>query len=83
VEQLASLVSKTGIFVISDEVYEHILFDGRIHISLGAHPILREHTFVCGSFGKTFHVTGWKIGYCIAPKALKSRISENSSVPDL
>ena len=72
VEQLASLVSKTGIFVISDEVYEHILFDGRVHISLGAHPILREHTFVCGSFGKTFHVTGWKIGYCIAPKVLST-----------
>ena len=70
VDQLASIVSKTGIFVISDEVYEHILFDDRIHISLGAHPILREHTFVCGSFGKTFHVTGWKIGYCIAPKPL-------------
>jgi methionine aminotransferase len=70
VEQLASLVSKTGIFVISDEVYEHILFDGRVHISLGAHPVLRDQTFVCGSFGKTFHVTGWKIGYCIAPKPL-------------
>ena len=66
----ASLVSKTGIYVISDEVYEHILFDGRVHISLGSHPILREQTFVCGSFGKTFHVTGWKIGYCIAPKTL-------------
>jgi methionine aminotransferase len=72
VEQLASLVSKSGIFVISDEVYEHILFDGREHISLGGHPILREHTFVCGSFGKTFHVTGWKIGYCIAPKVLSA-----------
>ncbi len=71
-EQLASLVSKSGIFVISDEVYEHILFDGREHISLGGHPILREHTFVCGSFGKTFHVTGWKIGYCIAPKVLSA-----------
>lgn len=70
VEQLASLVSKYGIFVISDEVYEHILFDRREHISLGANPILRERTFVCGSFGKTFHVTGWKIGYCIAPKEL-------------
>ncbi len=70
VEQLASLVSKKGIFVISDEVYEHILFDRKIHISLGSHPILREHTFVCGSFGKTFHVTGWKIGYCIAPSNL-------------
>jgi len=70
VEQLASLVSKKGIFVISDEVYEHILFDRKIHISLGSHPILRGHTFVCGSFGKTFHVTGWKIGYCIAPSNL-------------
>jgi methionine aminotransferase len=72
VDQLASLVSKTGIFVISDEVYEHILFDGRVHISLGSHPILCERTFVCGSFGKTFHVTGWKIGYCIAPKVLST-----------
>ena len=72
VEQLASLVSKTGIYVISDEVYEHILFDRRVHISLGSHPILREQTFVCGSFGKTFHVTGWKTGYCIAPKTLSA-----------
>ncbi len=67
VDQLASIVSKRGIFVISDEVYEHILFDGKVHHSLGSHPELRELTFVCGSFGKTFHVTGWKIGYCIAP----------------
>ncbi|MBM3426026.1 MAG: aminotransferase class I/II-fold pyridoxal phosphate-dependent enzyme [Bacteroidetes bacterium] len=72
VEQLAALVSETGIYVISDEVYEHILFDGRVHFSLGAHPVLRDQTFVCGSFGKTFHVTGWKIGYCIAPKALSA-----------
>ena len=70
VAQLASLVSKRGIFVISDEVYEHILFDGKVHHSLGSHPELRERTFVCGSFGKTFHVTGWKIGYCIAPVLL-------------
>lgn len=70
VEQLARLVEKTDIFVISDEVYEHITFDGRVHYSLGAHPILRDCTFVCGSFGKTFHVTGWKIGYCIAPEKL-------------
>uniref|UniRef100_UPI004047ED6A methionine aminotransferase n=1 Tax=Algoriphagus sp. TaxID=1872435 RepID=UPI004047ED6A len=70
VAQLASLVSKSGIFVISDEVYEHILFDGKVHHSLGSHPELRERTFVCGSFGKTFHVTGWKIGYCIAPVPL-------------
>lgn len=66
VEALAALVAEFGIFVISDEVYEHILFDGRKHLSLLTHPILRQKTFVCGSFGKTFHITGWKIGYCIA-----------------
>jgi methionine aminotransferase len=43
-----------------------------VHYSLGAHPILRDYTFVCGSFGKTFHVTGWKIGYCIAPELLST-----------
>jgi len=67
---LAALVEQHGLHVISDEVYEHILFDDRRHISLGSNPLLRERTFVCGSFGKTFHVTGWKIGYCIAPEAL-------------
>lgn len=70
VDNLASLVTQHGLFVISDEVYEHILFDGKSHISLGSNAALRERTFVCGSFGKTFHVTGWKIGYCIAPKVL-------------
>ena len=72
VDNLASLVTKHGLFVISDEVYEHILFDGKSHISLGFNAALRERTFVCGSFGKTFHVTGWKIGYCIAPKVLST-----------
>ena len=72
VNQLADLVEKTGINVISDEVYEHITFDSRPHISVGSHPTLKEKTFVCGSFGKTFHVTGWKIGYCIAPRLLSS-----------
>lgn len=67
---LAELIRDLDIFVISDEVYEHITFDGRRHFSMGAHPELREKTFVCGSFGKTFHVTGWKIGYCIAPASL-------------
>jgi len=70
VDCLAALVEQYGLYVISDEVYEHILFDDRRHISLGSNPLLRERTFVCGSFGKTFHVTGWKIGYCIAPEAL-------------
>lgn len=72
INQLAELVEKTGIYVISDEVYEHITFDGRSHISVCSHPSLREKTFVCGSFGKTFHVTGWKVGYCIAPPVLSS-----------
>ncbi|RIW15563.1 aminotransferase class I/II-fold pyridoxal phosphate-dependent enzyme [Algoriphagus lacus] len=72
VDHLAELVRDREIYVISDEVYEHITFDGRKHISLGSHPELREKTFVCGSFGKTFHVTGWKIGYCIAPVDMTS-----------
>ena len=72
VNNLATLVTQHGLYVVSDEVYEHILFDGRRHISLGSNPFLRERTFVCGSFGKTFHVTGWKIGYCIAPQALST-----------
>ena len=76
VEQLAQLVEKSGIYVISDEVYEHITFDGRLHYSLGSHPILRNYTFVCGSFGKTFHVTGWKIGYCIAPEPLSAEFQK-------
>jgi methionine transaminase len=69
-DNLAELLRDREIFVISDEVYEHITFDGKKHLSLGAHAELRQKTFVCGSFGKTFHVTGWKIGYCIAPENL-------------
>ena len=68
--QLAALVQHRDIWIISDEVYEHIRFDGRPHLSLATHPVLQERTFVCGSFGKTFHITGWKIGYCLAPKEL-------------
>ena len=69
-DTLAALVRGTDIFLLGDEVYEHIIFDGRAHHSLLTHPELRERSFVCGSFGKTFHVTGWKIGYCLAPAAL-------------
>jgi methionine aminotransferase len=69
-DQLAGLIKDKEIFIISDEVYEHIAFDGRKHIPLFSHPLLKERTFACGSFGKTFHVTGWKIGYCLAPKDL-------------
>ncbi len=69
-EALADLVMGKEIYLISDEVYEHITFDGRAHLSLMTHPVLRERAFICGSFGKTFHVTGWKVGYCIAPEKL-------------
>lgn len=69
-DQLAAIVKDKEIFIISDEVYEHIVFDGEKHHSMMTHPLLRERAFVCGSFGKTYHVTGWKIGYCLAPKAL-------------
>ncbi|GAB4040579.1 pyridoxal phosphate-dependent aminotransferase [Spirosoma jeollabukense] len=68
--QLASIVRDRDIWIVSDEVYEHILFDGRQHNSLMTHPELRERTFIIGSFGKTFHITGWKIGYCLAPADL-------------
>lgn len=69
-DTLADLIQDRDILVVSDEVYEHITYDGRKHLSLLTHPVLRERTFVCGSFGKTFHVTGWKIGYCLAPPKL-------------
>ncbi|AKD58732.1 aminotransferase [Spirosoma radiotolerans] len=68
--KLAELIYDRNIWIVSDEVYEHILFDGRTHHSLMTHPVLQERTFVVGSFGKTYHITGWKIGYCLAPKSL-------------
>ncbi|MFD2200740.1 methionine aminotransferase [Shivajiella indica] len=69
-EILAELIKDKEIFIISDEVYEHITFDGRKHLPLFSHELLKSRTFACGSFGKTFHITGWKIGYCLAPKEL-------------
>lgn len=67
---VAELLRDTGIYLLSDEVYEHIVFDGRRHESALLTPELRERAFVISSFGKTYHCTGWKIGYCIAPPAL-------------
>lgn len=69
-KKLAALLKGTNIILLSDEVYEHIVFDGQLHSSASKYPDLVERTFVCASFGKTFHVTGWKIGYCVAPKTL-------------
>ncbi|MDG2524408.1 pyridoxal phosphate-dependent aminotransferase [Stenotrophomonas sp. HITSZ_GD] len=69
---LADLLRGTDIFLLSDEVYEHIVFDGRRHESVLRWPELRERAFVISSFGKTYHCTGWKIGYAIAPPALSA-----------
>ena len=67
---LTAIVRQTGIFIVSDEVYEHIIFDGAPHESMARHPELAARSFIVGSFGKTYHVTGWKIGYAVAPAAL-------------
>lgn len=67
---LEALVRGTDIVVVSDEVYEHVVFDGARHESVARYPGLRERSFVISSFGKTYHVTGWKIAYCLAPRAL-------------
>jgi len=72
--RLIELVRGTGILVLSDEVYEHIVFDGVRHESALRYPELAERSFVISSFGKTYHCTGWKIGYCIAPKALSAEL---------
>jgi methionine transaminase len=69
---LAGLLRDTDIVLLSDEVYEHIVFDGARHESVLRHPELRERAFVVSSFGKTYHCTGWKLGYCIAPPALSA-----------
>ncbi len=70
IEQLRSVVKDTGIFILSDEVYEHLIFDNIQHESILRYPDLLERSFVCFSFGKTYHCTGWKLGYCIAPPTL-------------
>ena len=69
-EQLESILKPTNIILLSDEVYEHIIFDGQVHESASRFPDLANRSFVCASFGKTFHVTGWKMGYCAAPAEL-------------
>jgi methionine transaminase len=62
------------LYLLADEVYEHIIFDGRRHESLCRYPDLFERSFVVSSFGKTYHTTGWKIGYCVAPRALSTEL---------
>ncbi len=69
-EKLAEIARGTDIVVLSDEVYEHIVFDGETHAGVCAHPELAARSLVVSSFGKTYHVTGWKIGYVVGPAAL-------------
>jgi methionine aminotransferase len=69
-QQLAALLAPTDILLISDEVYEHMVYDGRPHVSASSIPSLAARSFVVSSFGKTFHVTGWKVGTVAAPAAL-------------
>jgi methionine aminotransferase len=68
--ELARIVDGTAITIMSDEVYEHIIFDGARHESMARHDTLRSRSFIVGSFGKTYHVTGWKVGYVVAPSPL-------------
>jgi methionine aminotransferase len=69
-QQLADLLAPTDVLLISDEVYEHMVYDGQPHVSAAALPELAARAFVVSSFGKTYHVTGWKVGYVAAPATL-------------
>ncbi len=73
-EELQNILRDTNIILLSDEVYEHIIFDEAKHYSASAFPALSERAVVCASFGKTFHNTGWKMGYCVAPAELMKEI---------
>src|SRR5690606_8500849 len=73
-DELEQIVEQTGIYLISDEVYEHVVFDGGQHQSLCRRPSLAERSVVISSFGKTYHITGWKIGYCCAPAPITAEI---------
>ena len=69
-ETLAEILRPTPVIILSDEVYEHIVFDGCEHQGMSRHPELRQRSFVVNSFAKTYHTTGWKVGYCLAPRSL-------------
>lgn len=70
IESLREVIARSDVLLLADEVYEHISFDGRKHLSILRYPDLAERAFCISSFGKTYHVTGWRIGYCIAPEKL-------------
>ncbi|WP_034947105.1 methionine aminotransferase [Erwinia oleae] len=73
-DELAQITRNSDIVVLSDEVYEHILFDGRQHHGMATHPELAQRSVIVSSFGKTFHVTGWRVGYCLAPAELMDEL---------
>ncbi|WP_298526736.1 methionine aminotransferase [uncultured Christiangramia sp.] len=72
--KLQDLLKNTKIILLSDEVYQHLIFDGKLHHSASRFPELSTRSIICGSFGKTFHNTGWKTGYCVAPEELMKEI---------
>ncbi|MBA4502852.1 pyridoxal phosphate-dependent aminotransferase [Marinobacterium marinum] len=73
-QALSELVADTDILLLADEVYEHIVFDGAAHQSINRYPDLAQRSFIVSSFGKTYHTTGWKIGYCVAPAPLTAEL---------
>ena len=76
ISNLSEIVKDTQTFIVSDEAYEHIIFDGLQHESISRHPQLARRSFVICSFGKTYHTTGWKIGYCLAPEPLSIELQK-------
>ncbi|CAB3752546.1 pyridoxal phosphate-dependent aminotransferase [Paraburkholderia humisilvae] len=74
IERLKAVTRNTNILILSDEVYEHVVFDGAKHHSMACHQELAERSVVVSSFGKSYHVTGWRVGYCLAPAALMDEI---------
>jgi methionine aminotransferase len=74
IAHLTALTRGTDIVILSDEVYEHVIFDGALHHGMARHPALAERSVIVSSFGKSYHVTGWRVGYCLAPAILMSEI---------
>ena len=70
IDKLSAIVKNQDILILSDEVYEHLIYDGETHHSMARYPELKQRSFIVASFGKPFHATGWKVGYCMAPAAL-------------
>src|ERR1700712_2863314 len=70
IEELSAIVRDQDVFILSDEVYEHLIYDGQRHESMARYEELRQRSFIIASFGKPFHATGWKVGYCMAPADL-------------